>query len=278
MLTFKGYLLEMAFPCDARNHRNAISNENETTKWLEQNACKIFPELKNTKYKVVHKGGTGSKADNVIITQDGKEIHISDKQKIAGLGGSSDWTNSSAPINQMLKKKVPAAEPIANLMKQVADVRKKPLPERQHQIDKFRDYVKDASNKTLSNLTSKDLEKLIRDYLIEPNKNQIEIFTDSKNKERHIFSWKDHPVVELLNQKYKPFIQVKGRSSSATIKFKKGEDIKDIGLRIRIHTNNGISALLNAGSGKNKNSSFVVKFQQDSIPKLLKAVNAKTFK
>jgi len=278
MMTYREYILEMAFPCDARNHKNAISNENETTKWLSKNACKLFPELKGKKFKVVHKGGTGSKADNIIITQSGKEIPISDKQKIAGLGGSSDWTNSSAPINQMLKKKLPAVEPIAKLLKKVSTVRKKTLPERQKQIEKFRDYVKTASNETLSNLTSKDLEKMLKNYLIEPNKDQIEIFTDTKNKERHIFSWKDHPVIDLLDKKYKPFIQVKPGSSSAIIKFKKDKDVQDVGLRIRIHTNNGISALLNAGSGKNSNSNFVVKFQQDNIPKLLKAVKAKTIK
>lgn len=278
MLTYKEFITEMAFPSDARNHRNAISNESETTKWLTKNAIKVFPQLKGKKFKVVHKGGTSNKADNVIITQDGKEILISDKQKIAGLGGSSDWTNSSAPINNMIKKNHQASEPISKLLEKVKSIRSKPLSERQKNVDKFRSYVKKASYETLANLTSKDLTNLIKEYLIKPNNDQIEIFTDGKKNERHVFAWKNHPVIELLNNKYMPYLKIKEGSSSGTILFKKGKDVQDIGLRLRLHTNNGVSALLNANDGKNSTSSFVVKFQQDNIPKLLKSVKAKTFK
>lgn len=278
MLTFKEFVLEMAFPSDARNHRNAISNENETTKWLIKNAPKLFPKLKGTKYKVVHRGGTGSKADNVIITQNGKEIYISDKQKISGLSGSSDWTNSSAPIKKMIADNHPATKPISKLLKKVSAVRKEELPKRISQVDQYRSHVKKACSDTLSNLTGKDLKKLIADYLVKPNSDQYEIITDNKNKERHMFAWKNHPVVDLLKQQYTPSLKMRPGSSSATILFKKGSDTQDIGLRLRIHTNNGVSALLNAGQGNNSNASFVVKFQQDNIPKLLKSVKAKTFK
>ena len=41
---------------------------------------------------------------------------------------------------------------------------------------------------------------------------------------------------------------------------------------MRIHTNNGVTSMLNAG-GANKNSAFVFKFQQDSVANLIQSVD-----
>ena len=45
---------------------------------------------------------------------------------------------------------------------------------------------------------------------------------------------------------------------------KVGDDMIDTGIRIRLHLNNGISALLGM-STTNKSSSFCIKFQQDNF-------------
>lgn len=265
------------FPCDARNHRNAIANEKATTEWLTKNAEKIFPELKGLKYEVKHAGGTGNKADNIIVMEDGTEIYISDKQKISGLGGSSDWSNTSLAIKEMLLNDNPAVKSISNVLEQVREIRNKPIEQRMKQLPKFRRFVKEACSNTLKSLTSKDLTEWIEKHLIRTNRNQIEVVTDQKNRVRYVFAWEEHPVVGLLEDGYKPFIEAKPGSSSAHIKFRKGREVKNIGLRLRIHTNNGVSALLNIGKGNNKNSSFVIKFQQDNLKKLLESVDAKSF-
>ena len=85
------------FPSDGRNHKNAIKNEHNTKAFLEKNARKIFPQLKNKSYEVLSKGGTQYKADN-IIKYNNSQINISDKEKRHGLGGSFDYTNTSAAI------------------------------------------------------------------------------------------------------------------------------------------------------------------------------------
>ena len=69
------------FPSDGRNHKNAIKNEHNTKAFLEKNARKIFPQLKNKSYEVLSKGGTQYKADN-IIKYNNSQINISDKEKV----------------------------------------------------------------------------------------------------------------------------------------------------------------------------------------------------
>jgi hypothetical protein len=81
----------------------------------------------------------------------------------------------------------------------------------------------------------------------------------------------DHPVVQLIEDGYVPSIDVKNGKSSGRIIFTKDDETVDCGLRIRVHTNNGATALLNAG-GSNKSSQFVLKFQQDGVVGLLNRI------
>ncbi len=53
--------------------------------FLESNAHFIFPEVNKGKYVVERRGGTKYKEDNVVITDDGITIKISDKEKRKGL-------------------------------------------------------------------------------------------------------------------------------------------------------------------------------------------------
>jgi hypothetical protein len=78
----------------------------------------------------------------------------------------------------------------------------------------------------------------------------------------------NHPVVKLIENGYTASINVKIGKSSGRIIFSKGNEQIDVGLRIRVHTNNGVTALLGISSS-NKSSQFVMKFQQDGIKKLL---------
>ena len=68
---------------------------------------------------------------------------------------------------------------------------------------------------------------------------------------------------------YVPFIQkVNKISTSRKILFKKDNDVRDLGLRVRLVTNNGIGAMLGL-SKSNKNSSLVLKIQQDKVHNLI---------
>lgn len=260
----------MAFPSDGRNHISAINNENNTTKFLTENARNIF-SIKGA-FTVEHKGGTTNKADNVIITDQGI-ISISDKEKKKGLSGSFDYTNSSAAIKELINAKSPAVKEIRKILNSVKEDRLLDLNKRKKLVDSYRKRVMDACYHTLINLTETDLLNLIKSYMIDPNHEMHILITDGAKGDRYLFHFDDHPVNRLIRNGYKPSIKIKPGSSSGRIIFTKNQTVYDIGIRVRIHTNNGVNALLGTGNS-NSNSSFVLKFQQDDIPSLLKDAKA----
>ena len=255
------------FPSDGRNHKNAIKNEHNTKAFLEKNARKIFPQLKNKSYEVLSKGGTQYKADN-IIKYNNRQINISDKEKRHGLGGSFDYTNTSAAIKDF----GPVGKFINTLNKEKDKVLKKPLNARKKLVNSFRDKIKEVSYMTLWSMDTKTLISLIKKYLIKPNKEMTMFITDGVNKKRYVFDFIKHPINWLVKRHFKPIIMVKNGKSSGRILFEKGKQSIDVGLRMRIHTNNGATAYLSAG-GSNSTAMFVMKFQQDGIKKLLNEVD-----
>ena len=262
----------MSFPSDGSNHYSAIKNEKSTKKFLEDNAHLIFAEVKKGKYIVEGKGGTTNKADNVIITDDGTVINISDKEKRSGLGGSFDYTNTSAAIKEM----VDAKEPNVRLLKRVVNKSKKdrelPKGQREKLVESYRSLVADASYRALAEMTTKQIRKLLKKYLVKPNSDMQMFITDGTTKKRYVFPFVNHPVVALLEDGYRPSIDVKLGKSSGRVLFTKGDDVQNVGLRMRIHTNNGVSALLGL-SKSNKNAAFVFKFQQDAVKELIESVD-----
>ena len=262
----------MSFPSDGRNHRNAIRNEQSTKAFLEQYAPQIFPGVKAGKYVVEGKGGTTNKADNVIITDDGRIINISDKEKRNGLGGSFDYTNTSAAIKEMVDAKQPNVRKLIRVVNKSKRDRKLTLAQRKKLVPAYRKLVADASYAALAEMTTKQIKTLLTWYLIKPNRDMYMFITDGTTEKRYVFPFLNHPVVALLKDGYKPSIEVKPGKSSGRVLFTKGDDVQNIGLRMRIHTNNGVTAMLDAG-GANGNSAFVFKFQQDAVANLIESVD-----
>ena len=259
----------MSFPSDGTNHYNAIKNEISTKEFLQEHAHKIFKVVEKGKYIVLSKGGTTNKADNIIKCDDENVIYISDKQKKKGLSiGSFDYTNTSVPIHDMLTEKSDIVEHIQTILNNVKKVKQLPIEERKKLVDSYRKPISNASYTTLTKLQSNDIINLIKNFLIKPNEKMEMFITDGATNERYTFSFTDHPIVKLIKSGFTPSINVKNGKSSGKIIFSKGTEKVDVGLRIRIHTNNGATALLNAG-GSNKSSQFVLKFQQDGVAKLL---------
>ena len=259
----------MSFPSDGTNHHNAIKNEHNTKEYLQNHAHLIYMGAEEGKYTVISKGGTKNKADNIIECDAGKIIkYISDKHKKKGLGGSFDYTNTSAPIRTMLENGSECVKEIKVILDNVKEDKKLPIEERKKLVESYRPRIKKASYEFLNGLTSDDIIVLLKQYLIEPNREMEEFITDGKENKRYTFPFMNHPVVKLIENGFTASIVVKVGNSSGNIIFSKGDKKITVGLRIRIHTNNGATALLNAG-GSNKSSQFVMKFQQDKIKNLL---------
>jgi len=264
----------MAFPNDGRNHHSALLNEDNTKTFLQKNAHKIFDGIEKDKYSVISKGGTQNKADNVIECNGGKIVYISDKEKKKGLGGSFDYTNTSKPINTMLDNGSECTKEIQSLLDMTKEDKKLPIEERKKLVESYRLRIKKVSYSFLTNLSSDDILDLIKDNLIEPNKEMQELITDGKENKRYTFPFTKHPINNFIENGYTASIKFKkdnGENSSGHIIFSKGDEEVNVGLRMRVHTNNGATALLNAG-GSNKSSQFVIKFQQDGIKNLLNTI------
>ena len=262
----------MSFPSDGTNHHNAIKNEKNTKEYLQENAYKIYPCFKKGKYTVEGKGGTKYKADNIIYGENGDVINISDKQKKKGLGvGSYDYTNTSVPINELLNAKSESVSKIQSIKDRVAKDRNLPIEERKKFVESYRILVTEASNSFLNGLSPNEITYLIKQYLIEPNKEMEMFITDNKTDKRYTFAFTKHSVVKLIETGFIPSINIKAGKMSGKIIFTKNNQKEDVGLRIRCHTNNGVSALLGV-SNSNTNSQFVLKFQQDHVSKLLDTI------
>lgn len=258
----------MCFPSDGRNHRNAIKNEHDTREYLQECAHLIYENVEKGKFNVISKGGTKNKADNIIECDRGRTINISDKQKKNGLGGSFDYTNTSKPIHTMLENGSESVKEIKVVLDSVKEDKKLSVEDRKKLVDSYRLRIKEASYAFLNSLSSDDTVDLIERYLIEPNKEMEMFITNGKRNNRYTFPFMNHPVVKLIENGYTASINVKIGKSSGRIIFSKGNEQIDVGLRIRVHTNNGVTALLGISSS-NKSSQFVMKFQQDGIKKLL---------
>ena len=243
----------MSFPSDGTNHHNAIENEHNTKEYLQNHAHLIYMGAEEGKYTVISKGGTKNKADNIIECDAGKIIkYISDKHKKKGLGGSFDYTNSSEPINDLLKVEHEYVKEIKVVLDGVKENKfhggcKLSIEDRDKLVESYRSQTEKASYECLINLTSDDIITLIKNHLIEKNKKMEMFITDGKENKRYTFPFMNHPIVKLIENGFTASIKVKVGKMSGSIVFSKDDKKEDVGLRIRIHTNNGVTALLNAG-------------------------------
>jgi hypothetical protein len=233
----------MSYPSDARNHYKAIKSEKELSKYNSQ-IENIFGK-KIDKY--VHLGGTRNKTDVKIIFFDGTEKNITLKSKKNIKSGSFDWINTTSFCKERFIKS----------------------------FDIFIKYK--GSNNTkdkllLENSIKNDLQNITKDELTEIFINGVYksflkhnlkiLLIDEKT---NIISEINPKIFVLLNNGFKlKLLGSKGKTSAKVVcENDNGEQI-DLGLRVRVHLNNGWNKW-----HKGDNSVLCLKFQQDSVHKML---------
>lgn len=247
----------MGFKTDGSVHHGGIANELQTIATL--NSLGIYEET------VTHLGGTQHKADAVA-----GERGISIKRKQGTKVGSFDWVNTT---------KIPAA--IATrfdcFRAVVSELKTLTTEQRTSEVDEVRDLFNATSAAAFDTLLTADLTAFLRDTFAKQAGYDI-VVTDTKASTLHHFAAESHPVLALLSEGYIPTLKAptKDGQTSRTILFGKGTDSIDIGLRLRITSNNGINAFLGL-SKANKSSSVVLKLQQDNVAGLLESVGATSY-
>ena len=247
----------MAFKTDGSVHTGGIANEKQTIDTL--NRLGIFADT------VTHLGGTQHKADAVAGNRS-----ISIKRKQGTKNGSFDWCNTTK-MPTSLSAKFDGFRAI------VSELRTLNEAERATEVDDLRDTFNATSANAFDTFETADLVAFLRSTFAKQTGFDI-VITDTKAKKLHHFDAEAHPVIRLLADGFTPVLAQpsKAGQTSRSIYFAKDGDITDCGLRLRITSNNGISAFLGL-SKANKSSSVVLKLQQDNVNGLLQSVKATAY-
>ena len=243
----------MTFPSIGTSHHEGVKNEHTTIFIL--NELKVYSE------PITHIGGTKNKADGQVGITTEKLLSMKRKKSIRT--GSFDWLNSSL-YNGIFDEFY-------------ADVKKYRTLEEKERIALVkltRKRFSELCNRALEEFDTEELTKIISN-IFEKQKNYDVVVNDITTKNLYIFDPTEHPAYQLIRSGHTPkLFNARNAKTSRKVIFESNNDIVDVGLRMRITSNNGISAFL--GLSKANSSSYVsMKFQQDRIHNLLQSVNTK---
>ena len=237
----------MTFKTDGSTHTHGVKNEHETIAILNERG--IFNE------QVTHLGGTKNKADAIAGS---KKISIKHKKGINN--GSFDWVNTSK-VEALTNR-----DQFQDFLSEVASYRF--TDEAVSQVEPMRESFANLCRVGLDSIQSDDLTAWLHDQLINVNSNMAMVITDTLTDKMYICEHDAIESVRLLNDGYVAEL-VKGKgSTSRKVAVCKGDHTVDTGLRLRLTSNNGITAFLGL-SKANKNSQVVLKLQQDSVVRVL---------
>tara|TARA_X000001036_G_scaffold432696_1_gene469034 strand:- start:360 stop:1136 length:777 start_codon:yes stop_codon:yes gene_type:complete len=247
----------MGYRNDGSVHYSGIKNEGKVVDFLKINPVYGMGE-------VIPRGGTKYKQDLEVNHGDETTL-ISVKKKTKLTKGSFDYINTTK-IDEDLKK------PFEELFSEIKILRNETEEKRNQIKESIRDRFNSISSETLDGLEGSVLLDFINTNVIEKNIDMKMWVVDSENKKHLLYDFISSPLYTLLENGYVPFIkQVNKIQTSRKIFFKKGDDVLDIGLRVRLVTNNGIGAMLGL-SKSNKNSSLTLKIQQDKVHNLISEI------
>lgn len=263
----------MSFPSDGRNHREGIKNEHALVATLNTGlTARIWPHVSDTVI-AEHRGGTTQKADAVLVDTNTGEVvkYISAKEKKKEHTGTYDYTNSTAYITQAIQNNSPIFVTLRDFINESKVLRASGNITTDKKT-KCRTQCKMVVEQTLNSLTNREIRQIITDLLITPNIHMEYIITVLNTKKMYHFPFHTHKINTLLNNPEAIFYLEKKSSKeyceSRTIMVTVGNTTIDTGIRMRLHLNNGISALLGV-SKTNNTSSFCIKFQQDNFEDIM---------
>ena len=244
----------MTFKTDGSTHTHGVKNEHETIAILNERG--IFNE------QVTHLGGTKNKADALAGS---KKISIKHKKGIKN--GSFDWVNTSK-VEALTNR-----DQFQEFLSTVASLRF--TNDAASQVEPMREIFAHLCRDGLDSIQSDDLTAWLKDQLVNANDDMAMVITDTLTEKIYICEHDAIESVRLLNSGYTAeLVEGRGSTSRKIIFVAPGKGINDIGsggdtgLRLRLTSNNGITAFLGL-SKANKNSQIVLKLQQDSVANLL---------
>lgn len=258
----------MPYDITGKSHNNGVSNEEMNIDVLNRRAdivYDVWPEMNGIPYIAKQLGGTKTVVDGVVIfhTPEG-EVEYNLSMKNADKESSThDWVNCSSEVK---KDHVLWG----SWAKTISDIRDDKDNLTYAKAEALQDTGRDTVMKNLSSNTL-EVKNFFRKHIINRNLGKYVVRYSKKTSSLQIYKFDDHPMVEYFNSMSLKFA---GTKKSRMIRFLDAEGKEhDCGLRIRIQTNNGTTALLGLNEGKvnskgkpkNNYSSGVIKIQQEKI-------------
>ena len=243
------------FKTDGSVHHGGVNNEAKTVEVL--NSLNLYSEHVETR------GGTKVKEDAVAGN---KKISIKRKEGVSV--GSFDWFNTSK-YNHLF------GESFSSFYSKMKQMRGLPVEVRSDEefVSLTRSMFNDICEEALENLSAEAITNILLQGLCEDNEEMDIVVNDVKAKKLYIFQITNHPAFQLIREGFTPILKGTGKTSRQIL-FTNGKVTHNVGLRLRVTSNNGINAFLGL-SKANKNSQVVVKLQQDDVKGLIQRANSK---
>ena len=233
------------FKTNGSTHHQGVSNEHAT--------IDILNEFSVYDTNVTHKGGTKHKADAVA-----GEKGISIKHKAGLKNGSFDWVNTSQ-INDVIDRTC-----FENFFTFLKGAHMLPKEDRKALIDQARDLFNDCCEKALNTIDPYMMLDFMRTHVVEKQRGYGIVINDTKHEMLHIMEADRLTMTECIKADHIPQL-VRGKGKSSRRMLLNGSFCSvDLGLRVRVTSNNGIKAFLGL-SKANKSSQIVIKIQQDNV-------------
>lgn len=236
----------MGFKTDGSVHYSGIKNEGKTADILTKK--NIFG------CEVETRGGTKFKEDMVAGSL---KISAKDKKKLSS--GSFDWTNTSKVSNIF-------GSHFDTFKEEVSEIRKMDVDDRKKCLSSIRGKFANICSDGFDYLSNEQLQDLIVNS-ISSGIDKV-VVNDKQNNDLYMFDPADHPAVNMAKTCDSMSFKGRGKGSRKVVFIKDGVEY-DYGIRLRITSNNGVTAFLGL-SKANNNSQIVIKLQQDAVHKLVK--------
>ncbi len=236
----------MAFVTDGSVHYSGINNESKT--------AEVLTEQNTFGCKVETRGGTKFKEDMVA-----EELKLSAKDKKKLSTGSFDWINTSK-VSDIFGDHFDAFK------QEVSKIREMNVDDRVTHLSSIRTKFADTCSAGFDYLSKQQVCDLIVDSISDGI--DWVFVNDKENHVLYQFNPEDHPAVKMAQTCDSVKFTGRGKGSRKVIFIKDGVEY-NYGIRLRITSNNGVTAFLGL-SKANNNSQIVIKLQQDSVHKLVK--------
>lgn len=271
----------MPFDNTGKGHRTAIEDEKRFFEWLNAGGHRYF-DWGEAKFTGARLEGGVTKVEDVVATTNKGEVKFSCKLARSGLERHSHtYLNTSKIITQLKKANDPCVGPIIAL-EAFRDGVVNSIPDvtmRKQNRATYAEMMRQACSDTLAQLTDDIIGNIFRKSMEHTLSMDWIVVFDQPNQIYYWWKPESHPASEAARDTnwtvtLLPFI-AGSESANLLLTSPDGSEERDLKLRLRVKTNNGVSDLFKMGSSNS--CSFVTTIQQDpgSLPDIFEWMKEK---